>query len=168
MYGDRDYQVNWLGGETVSLAIPWSGQKSFQAAGYANMSTNATYQGGFTRQFGPLSFTRVFQSGHAVPAYQPETAVQIFQRAMAGLDIPTGKVQIHGVGGEAMFSTQGPSDTFSFKNQVPPSQESFCYVLSTPFTCTPDQIQSLASGQAIVKDFVLLSGAGGQNATVSG
>jgi hypothetical protein len=53
-----------MGGEQVSLAIQSSSATSFSAAGYANISTNATYVGGVVRQYGNLSFSRVFDAGH--------------------------------------------------------------------------------------------------------
>jgi len=61
VYGDQDYQCNWLGGEAVSLAI---GDEEFQNAGYAEIRTNASYVGGFVRQHGNLSFSRVFDAAH--------------------------------------------------------------------------------------------------------
>ncbi|RFU78906.1 carboxypeptidase s1 a [Trichoderma arundinaceum] len=63
VYGDRDYQCNWLGGEQIGLAIQSSLSAGFRAAG--------------------LSLP--------VPYYQPETAYRIFSRAMAGADIATGQ-----------------------------------------------------------------------------
>jgi carboxypeptidase C (cathepsin A) len=64
VYGDRDYQCNWLGGEAISLAIKSNTTSSFMNAGYANIETNSSYVGGLVRQYGNLSFSRVFQAGH--------------------------------------------------------------------------------------------------------
>lgn len=64
MYGDRDYQCNWLGGEAISLAIESKLSSNFKQAGYAEIETNASYVGGLVRQYGNLSFARVFQAGH--------------------------------------------------------------------------------------------------------
>jgi carboxypeptidase C (cathepsin A) len=61
VYGDKDYQCNWLGGEAISLAL---GSSDFHKAGYANIETNASYVGGLVRQYGNLSFSRIFQAGH--------------------------------------------------------------------------------------------------------
>lgn len=63
VYGDRDYQCNWLGGEQVSLAIPFRAQKEFLTAGYTNFVSNGVVAGQ-VRQHGNLSFTRVYQAGH--------------------------------------------------------------------------------------------------------
>jgi carboxypeptidase C (cathepsin A) len=56
LHGDRDFACNWLGGEAVSVEVPWEGQESFRAAGYAPLQTNETYVGGQVRQHGNFSF----------------------------------------------------------------------------------------------------------------
>lgn len=81
IYGDADYILNWYGGEAVSLALAQIAHAlyatNFPAAGYAELVVNSTYVGGEVRQYGNLSFTRVYDAGHQVPAYQPETAFQV-------------------------------------------------------------------------------------------
>ncbi|KAI4158630.1 MAG: hypothetical protein LQ342_007282 [Letrouitia transgressa] len=52
MYGDRDYMCNWIGGENVSLAIPYSFAANFERAGYQPIQVNKTYVGGQVRQVG--------------------------------------------------------------------------------------------------------------------
>jgi carboxypeptidase C (cathepsin A) len=69
VYGDRDYACNWYGGELLSLAIPYANATSFAAAGYTDLIVNDTYVGGQTRQYGNLSFTRVYEAGHEVRNY---------------------------------------------------------------------------------------------------
>jgi hypothetical protein len=64
MYGDRDYACNWLGGEAASLGIDYSGGENFRQAGYAPILTSNGKTGGFVRQYGNFSFSRVFQAGH--------------------------------------------------------------------------------------------------------
>lgn len=81
MYGDRDYICNCefllvrllcirakshagISGERTSLAINSTSSAEFREAGYANISTNATYDGGVVRQHGNLSFSRVFDAAH--------------------------------------------------------------------------------------------------------
>lgn len=64
IYGDRDQRCPWLGVEKLSLAANWEGGDDFRAAGYANIHTNASYDGGVVRQHGNLSFSRVFEAGH--------------------------------------------------------------------------------------------------------
>jgi hypothetical protein len=154
VYGDRDYICNLVGGEQVSLAIPYSGQQNFQRAGYAQMMTNDSYMGGMTRQHGNFSFTRVFQAGHEVPAYQPETAYEIFRRAMNNLDIATGKTLTNSPRSAVnVYSTTGPSDTFAVRAQPDPAPPSECYILA-PNTCTEAQLERAENGTAQFKNFI--------------
>ncbi|KAJ5619063.1 hypothetical protein N7510_003047 [Penicillium lagena] len=43
---------------------------------------------------GNFSFTHVYEAGHEVPAYQTETAYEIFYRALFNRDLATGKMDI--------------------------------------------------------------------------
>jgi carboxypeptidase C (cathepsin A) len=70
-YGDRDFQCNWLGGEAISKAIESKFSSEFKSAGYAEIETNEEYVGGFVRQHGNLSFSRVFQAGHSSKTSHP-------------------------------------------------------------------------------------------------
>lgn len=148
VYGDRDFACNWIGGENVSLNIPWSQQQNFRSAGYTDLQVNSSYVGGKTRQYGNLSFTRVYQSGHEVPAYQPETAWQIFQRALSGLDIATGANAV-----TAGYSTQGPADTWNVQMKAPAAHPSECYVLNLA-TCTNQQVDAIINGSVPVNDYI--------------
>ncbi|XDG07750.1 hypothetical protein ABKA04_007365 [Annulohypoxylon sp. FPYF3050] len=80
VYGDRDYACNWIGGERASLSVEYSQSDEFRAAGYANVTLDdpdLPDPVGQVRQHGLFSFTRVYQSGHMVPAYKPKEAYQI-------------------------------------------------------------------------------------------
>jgi hypothetical protein len=116
IFGDRDYRCNWLAGEGLSLEAQYPGKKQFNAAGYEKIVTNATYDGGVVRQHGKFSFARVFESGHAVSAYQPETVYRIFQRSMFGQDVATGK----DVAGN-LYSSKGPASSLWIKSKLPKS-----------------------------------------------
>jgi hypothetical protein len=37
---------------------------------------------------------RIYESGHEVPFYQPLAALEMFERALGGLDIATGKSEV--------------------------------------------------------------------------
>ncbi|KAB8232980.1 Alpha/Beta hydrolase protein [Aspergillus alliaceus] len=65
VYGDADYICNWLGGEEISKVAKWSGQEAFNEAGYTNLMVDGKAYGE-TRQYGKLSFTRVWEAGHEV------------------------------------------------------------------------------------------------------
>ncbi|RDW78733.1 putative carboxypeptidase S1 [Aspergillus mulundensis] len=153
VYGDRDYACPWNGGEQVSLQVEYSDADKFRAAGYAPLRTNSSYVGGLVRQHGNFSFTRVYQAGHEVPAYQPETAYEIFHRAMFNRDIATGKISTAQNG---TYSTTGPSSTWNVTNTVPDSPAPTCYILSLGSYCTDEQIASVANGTALIKDYIVV------------
>jgi carboxypeptidase D len=153
VYGDRDYACNWIGGEEVSLAVEYSDSDKFRAAGYADLYTNDTFIGGKIRQYGNFSFTRVYQAGHEVPAYQPETSFAIFNRSLSNLDIATGQISTVE---NATYATEGPSSTWDVKNEVPPMPESTCYVLALWATCTDDEVEAITNGTALIEDYILI------------
>lgn len=146
MYGDRDYACNWIGGEAVSLAINYTGTEKFHAAGYTDIVINDTYVGGQVRQYGNFSFSRVYEAGHEVPAYQPETAYQMFHRALFNKDIATGTVDLIE---SPEYVTEGISDTWAIKNEDPPDLLHWCYIYDTS-TCTEEQIESVLNGTAVI------------------
>ncbi|KAL8687080.1 MAG: hypothetical protein Q9218_006646 [Villophora microphyllina] len=156
MYGDRDYACNWLGGEATSLKIPYSQSPSFNSAGYAPITTNASYTGGLVRQHGNLSFSRVFQAGHEIPSYQPETAYRIFTRAIFGQDIATGAVNVNA---NQSYSTEGPSDSLGIRQKAPENPYGHqCYVLALEATCSDEEIEMVGDGTAVVKNYILQNG----------
>jgi hypothetical protein len=140
------------GGELVSLAIPHSASDSFSAAGYSPIHTNASYTGGQVRQHGNLSFSRVYQAGHEVPAYQPETAYEIFMRVLFNKDISTG---LEGTGEGTDYSSTGPDDTLGFRNEQFEQPLQFCYTLDPGSTCTEGQIEGLLDGSATVCSWIV-------------
>lgn len=157
VYGDRDYQCNWLGGEAISLAL---GSADFKKAGYADIETNSSYVGGLVRQHGNLSFSRVFQAGHEVPFYQPETGYQIFKRVMFNKDVATGKKSA------TDYSSCGPSSAWSRSVLHPNETTAQCYLWDVLETCTKAEAAILRSGTAVVEDFILV-GQNGRNDTSS-
>ena len=93
------------------------GQPGFQYSGYTNVSTSDGIVHGQVKQSGAFSFVRIYESGHVstmnvqayvlrissantkigfkeVPFYQPALSLAIFERAIAGLDIATGLVNV--------------------------------------------------------------------------
>jgi hypothetical protein len=140
------------GGELVSLAINHTASSSFSSAGYAGIQTNASYTGGQVRQHGNLSFSRVYQAGHEVPAYQPETAYQIFTRALFNKDIATG---LENTGEGSDYSSAGPSDTLSFRSEQFEQPLQFCYTLDPSSTCTEEQIGALLNGSSTVCSWIV-------------
>ncbi|TDZ37432.1 Carboxypeptidase S1-like protein A [Colletotrichum spinosum] len=149
MYGDRDYACNWVGGERVSLAIPYSRSGEFASAGYAPLATPDGITG-MTRQHGNYSFSRVFQAGHEVPSYQPIAAYEIFMRATFNRDIATGLLPV-----TDELSTFGPRDTWHIKNVPPAQPEPVCYVLKAE-SCPPEVWERVSGGTALVKDYYVI------------
>lgn len=120
IYGDRDYRCPWTLGEKTALATKWEHQTDFANAGYEEMQGIVTPadEGGrpaLVKQYGRLSFSRVYQSGHAVSAYAPETVSRIFDRTMLGLDVVAGKKSIEGDG----YHTTGPKTSWSWRETMP-------------------------------------------------
>jgi carboxypeptidase C (cathepsin A) len=152
IYGDRDYICNWLGGEAVSLEVASLAggdyATRFPAAGYAPVIVNDSYIGGVVRQFGNLSFTRVYQAGHFVPASQPETAFQIFARLIMGTSVSTGEVA-----DLTKYNTTGPLNATSSLS-LPPSPTSTCYLRALGDSCDSDAVQSILQGEGFIMNEV--------------
>lgn len=180
--------------ENVSLAMNYPEAPSFRSAGYAALQTNASHQGGLVRQHDRVSFSRVFEAGHDVAAYQPETVMRIFERAVFGRDVATGQVDVLALagrgGGETStasgdgscsdgrgkkngktggYSTVGPLSVLDVTNEVlaPVVSEPTCwwYTVNNTQSCTVEQIIAVADGSAVVEDWVVVSPPGVFSAT---
>ena len=153
MYGDRDYICNWLGGEAISLAVAAATSPSyasiFPESGYAPIIVNTSYIGGVVRQYGNLSFSRIYDAGHSVPAYQPETAFQVFARIMTGTSVSTGEIINH-----SLYNTTGPLNA-THTNSLPPSPSATCWQRNIPETCNGDQKQQIVEGEGVIINGIL-------------
>ncbi|KAK8085051.1 serine carboxypeptidase [Apiospora hydei] len=162
VYGDRDYICNWYGGEAVSLAVAAAATSpaynnanadSFADAGYAPIIVNDSYIGGVVRQLGNLSFSRIYQAGHFVPAYQPETAFQVFARIIFGKSLSDGKpVDL------ATYDTTGPANATS-SLEFPPSPTHTCWVRNIPGTCDEAEQKVLGSFDSAKEKVAIVDGA---------
>ncbi|KAG6035497.1 hypothetical protein E4U41_006051 [Claviceps citrina] len=155
VYGDRDYICNWYGGEAVSLGIARQSSPDYAArfpdAGYAPIIVNDTYVGGLVRQYGNLSFSRIYQAGHSVAWYQPETAFQVFARIMMGNSVSTGEAI-----NLSLYNTTG-SSVASHSDELPAMPSATCWVYNFQNTCD-DGAQGLVSeGAGVVINGVLYS-----------
>ncbi|KFH42341.1 Carboxypeptidase S1 A-like protein [Hapsidospora chrysogenum ATCC 11550] len=142
VYGDR------YGGEDVSLALDFPTAESFHSAGYEPIATNASYDGGLVREAGSLSFSRIFQAGHGVAGYQPETMYHVFGRAMSRRDVATGKVDLSET---TDYASDGPRSVRNVTNELPEPELSVCHVDKAPISCTSEQLAALADGSALVE-----------------
>jgi carboxypeptidase C (cathepsin A) len=145
IYGDRDYRCPWISGEALSLAANWTGAEAYSKAGYEEIRVNSSYVGGVVKQHGLLSFSRVFQAGHDVSWYQPETSFRIFDRAVFGRDIPTGGRDLdtrrhRGSAKSSKYSTKGPPSAYGWRHELPESPEAQCYLYDVASTCTGSQV----------------------------
>lgn len=147
-----------MGAENVSLSAVYPEATSFRNSGYAPITTNSSYEGGFVRQYGNFSFSRVFEAGHSVAAYQPETVFRIFERAIFGKDIATGETSINQA---SLYSTQGPADTLNVTNEIEePIIEPLCFWYNAAETCDEGQQAALEKNVAVIEDYVVVSPAG--------
>ena len=92
-----------LGTQAVAALIAAPG---FSTAGYVNVATPDSVVHGQVKQSAHFSYVRVYESGHEVPFYQPVIALSIFERAIEGKDIATGKVVV-----TSGYKTLGPSES---------------------------------------------------------
>src|SRR6478735_2259450 len=126
-----------MGAENISLTMNYPSSDAFRSAGYTNITTNNSYTGGLVRQHRNVSFSRVFESGHGVASYQPETVYRIFNRAIFGRDIATGEVDIST---ETNYTSRGLSSSLGVRNVLPASKtisEPMCFLFDMVNTCTP-------------------------------
>ena len=173
IYGDADYLCNWFGGEAISLAVarellnytsstttastsaanaaqamlspnPASYATLFPAAGYAEIVVNATYVGGAVRQYGNLSFSRIYDAGHFVPYFQPETAFTVFTRVLQGADISTGDIV-----DLSTFGSTGPANA-THTNSAPPQPAPTCWIRNINSTCSSDDVVAILAGKGVV------------------
>ena len=68
----------------------------WSTAGYENITTSDGIAHGQVKQSGSFAFVRIYESGHEVPFYQPLVALEMFERAICGLDIAAGTESYQG------------------------------------------------------------------------
>lgn len=151
IYGDRDYICNWLGGEAVSFSVAAKSpaHAPFYSAGYADIVVNNSYVGGAVRQYGNLSFSRIYDAGHLIPAYQPETAFTVFTRIIMGSGISLGEpIDL------STYKSNGTANA-TYTSEAPDSAKPICWVRNVNGTCTDDQKNRLLKGDGAVINGVL-------------
>lgn len=166
IYGDRDYRCPWLGGEQLALQANWTDTDAFQKSGYETIKTSSCYNGGVVRQYGNLSFSRVFQAGHDAAAYQPRTVFEIFNRAMFDKDIATGTSPTNDERND--YASTGPLSSFGIRNKMPEPPPVNCHLYNVPLSCTTEQQEALANGTAVIQDFNVIKPDGGSAGVLGG
>ena len=105
------------------------------------------------RQHCNLSFARIYQAGHLVPAYVPELSNVLLMRALLNKDIATGMVDLQEH--DWNYTSKGPNSTWRVLNDVLPMPQPECYVL-WPSSCEDETWERVIKGDAIVKDWVVV------------
>ncbi|KAI1109168.1 carboxypeptidase S1 [Nemania sp. NC0429] len=149
VYGDRDYACNWIGGERVSLGVKYSQSDKFSLAGYTDITIDGSTPAGQVRQHGMFSFSRIYQSGHMVPAYQPDATLSILRRVMQQRDIATGNISL-----SDDYSTSGTFES-TVSLTAPPPPSITCYLRGMPSTCAQNQIDAVKDGSATIENGVI-------------
>jgi carboxypeptidase C (cathepsin A) len=160
IYGDADWVCNWLGGQAVAYAVantlpsgelpvssvpPKTYASGFAQAGYGDIVVNDSYVGGAVRQYGNLSFSRVYNAGHFVPYYQPETAFQIFARVILGNDLSTGADM------DASTHMSNGTANATYTNDVPDAPKPTCWVRNWKLSCSKEDTEAMEHGKGIVQ-----------------
>ncbi|KAF3906821.1 hypothetical protein AA313_de0203470 [Arthrobotrys entomopaga] len=83
--GDADYICNWLGNKAWTEALPWKGKNDYNKAPMEPFKTKSGEEVGQTKNSSGLTFTRIYKSGHAVPADQPEAAFAMLTSWLASV-----------------------------------------------------------------------------------
>nr|POE47314.1 carboxypeptidase s1 like a [Quercus suber] len=165
LYGDADFICNWYGGQAASLAVagalpdyPVSNSSNaidalggtsyasgFASTGYAEIVVNSSYVGGAVRQYGNLSFSRIYDAGHLIPYYQPETAFTVFTRIIQGDDIATGDTI-----DPSSFGSVGPANSTHTNTAPTASSTPTCWVRAWNATCSTEDLDAMLAGSGTV------------------
>lgn len=134
---------------------------SFSEAGYAPIALSPFRSAGLVRQLGPLlSFSRVYQAGHMVPAYQPEAAYEVFMRAMTNRDIATGQINL-GKGteeGRQEYRTEGRKSAWRGVDSdvLDRATEEQCYLLMPDSTCSAETWKGVREGRKAIRNWLVV------------
>ncbi|EMD36755.1 hypothetical protein CERSUDRAFT_114672 [Gelatoporia subvermispora B] len=79
--GDADINCNWLGGHASVLAMDWYGNETLHNTPFTNITVGGKPVAA-VQNVDNFSFARVYESGHEVPAFQPQAAFEIFSQVV--------------------------------------------------------------------------------------
>ncbi|KAM5353957.1 hypothetical protein ACJ41O_000607 [Fusarium nematophilum] len=79
--GDTDWICNWEGNLLAAEALEWEGQSKFATTKVRNYTVDGEVHGEY-KVVENLAWLKVFEAGHSLPYYQPETALQVFKQVM--------------------------------------------------------------------------------------
>ncbi|KEZ45372.1 hypothetical protein SAPIO_CDS2201 [Scedosporium apiospermum] len=97
--------------------------------------------------------SKKFRSGWNTPDLlrSGPPAFHIFDLAMGGKDVATGQLNAL-----ESYKSEGPPSVRHVTAKAPESLAPVCYVFDIQLTCTPNQIQALADGSAVVHNFIVV------------
>ncbi|KAG8354454.1 hypothetical protein FVEN_g7834 [Fusarium venenatum] len=81
--GDSDYVCNWLGTKRVADAVDWPKKEIFSQTDLQPYTVNGVQKATF-KSVKNLHYVRVFNAGHNVGSYQPETSLQLIAQSLSG------------------------------------------------------------------------------------
>jgi len=81
--GDADFICNWMGNKAWTLALPWPGNKAFNAAADHDWNVDGK-KAGTARTAKGLTFLQVNKAGHMVPMDQPQNALSMVNTFLSG------------------------------------------------------------------------------------
>ncbi|XP_022850618.1 serine carboxypeptidase-like 48 [Olea europaea var. sylvestris] len=84
--GEYDLECNWLGNARWVDAMVWSGQKNFVSAPSVPFKVDGE-EAGLTKSSGLLTFLKVYNAGHWIPADQPKASLEMIKRWMQGIPL---------------------------------------------------------------------------------
>lgn len=77
--GDKDYIVNWRGGEAWTNEVDWAKKDDFKNKDYEDYVVDGKKAGEY-KSVDNLTFLRVFDAGHMVPMDQPEVSLNMLNK----------------------------------------------------------------------------------------
>lgn len=102
------------------------------------------------KQHGLFSFTRVMNAGHSVSAYAPSTVAEIMRRVLTGKDVVSGQVNVTTSANN--YSTTGPTTSWQWRNEFPPSNYTFTCMVAGEWSKTNPWAPILAAEAAYAGD----------------
>ncbi|XP_047340255.1 serine carboxypeptidase-like [Impatiens glandulifera] len=81
--GEYDLIVNWIGIYRWVTEMNWSGQRTFNDKDLVSYVVDHAMKGEL-KEYGPLTFLKVHDSGHMVPMDQPKAALKMLERWTQG------------------------------------------------------------------------------------
>lgn len=81
--GDKDFICNWLGNQAWTDSLEWSGHEEFNKQSI-NVWKVGKKAAGEVKNYENFTFLRVYGGGHMVPHDQPENALDMVNRWIAG------------------------------------------------------------------------------------